>query len=166
MKHFTHIIALAFLATALLFATTNSAQAQRGGGSGGGGGSTSGGGSSNRHGGSFNLIFDRTSGVAGSRSTCIGGYNITTYVTTMSIDYRCRNLDLPDGTQIGAIVYTTDYFTGLPWLPIAAGNSTVTGGAAAFHNPNVITTGVNGLPVFQSIQLVLADGTVIFTGHP
>lgn len=165
----THLLASALLASFLFFGLVTPAAAQSGGGGGGGGGANSGGsggGSSVRHGGSFKLFFDQSSTPAGALSTCTGGYNLSTYVTTLTLDYKCSNLELADGTQIYAYVYTTDYFTGLPWLPIYAGASSVLRGKAAFNNPNVYTTGFNGLPVMRTVQLSLADGTVIFTGHP
>lgn len=169
MKNITRFVLVAAIGCILAIGTTGLASAQRSGG--GGGGSSSGGGGSssggiNRHGGSFNLVFDHTSFDVGSHSSCVGGYNLTTYVTTLSIDYKCSGLDLPDGTLIYATVYSTDYYTGLPWAPMDAGVTNVQGGKAVLRNPNVVTTGVNGLPVFRSIQLSLADGTVIFVGHP
>ena len=72
----------------------------------------------------------------------------------------------PDGTLIYANVFTVDYFSGLPWLPIYAGTSVVTRGKASFNNPNVYSTGLNGLPVMRTVQLSLAHGKAIFIGHP
>ena len=150
------------LSLALLGALSTVAPAQR---SGGGGGSSSGGGNA-RHGGSYNLTFDRSGTSAGSRCTCLGGYNLTTYVTTLSVDYNIKNSSLPDGTRVWATVLSTDWYTGLPWLPMPGGEATILGGRAAFHNANVVTTGVFGLPNLNQVVLSLDDGTVIFVGHP
>ena len=162
------LIAFAVISCGLLAASGSIAHARSGSNGGGGGGSSSGGASGggiNRHGGSFNLTYTST-GAGGSRSSCLGGYNLTTYVTTLSLDYVCKNLELPDGTQIYGIVYTTDYYTGIPWAPMNAGVSSVLGGKATLRNPNVVTTGVNGLPVMQVVELRLADGTLLFSGTP
>jgi hypothetical protein len=170
MKNLVQILMVAVLGCILFVGTSDLAHAQRsgsgGGGSSSGGGGTSGGGGINRHGGSFNLTFHQEGPLIGTRSTCQGGYNLTTYVTTLSVGYKCASLDYPDGTQVYGWVYTTDYFTGLPWLPLAAGAGTVIGGKINFQNPNVVTTGINGLPVMNRMDLTLADGTVIFTGTP
>ena len=150
------------LALMMLATLTCSAFAQRGGGSGGG----SGGGGNARHGGSFNLVYDHNGTVGGSRCSCIGGYNLTTYVTTLSIDYKLKNSDLPDGTLVYATVYSKDYYTGVSWLPMSGGAGSMLAGQISFHNPNVVTTGVFGLPVLQTVVLTLADGSVLFSGHP
>ena len=77
-----------------------------------------------------------------------------------------KNSDLPDGTLVFATVYSRDYYTGLPWAPMVGGAGSMLSGAISFHNPNVVTTGVFGLPVVTSVVLTLADGTVVFSGHP
>jgi hypothetical protein len=160
MNNFKILIASVALAALLLVGSATPALAKSGGG---GGGSSSG---TVRHGGAFTLYFAQTNSPAGDNSTCTGGFNLSTYVTTLTLDYKCLNLDLADGTVIYANVYTTDYFSGLPWAPLYAGTSTVLRGKAAFNNPNVYSTGLNGLPVMRYVVLSLEDGTPIFVGHP
>ena len=156
-------IAILALALALLGGLSTDVRAQKSGG--GGGGSTGGGGNA-RRGGSYNLTFDKSGAAAGSRCTCLGGYNLTTYVTTLSLDYKINNSDLPDGTRVWATVLATDWYTGLPWLPLPGGAVAIVGGKASFHNANVVTTGTFGLPNVNQVVLTLDDGTVLFVGHP
>jgi hypothetical protein len=158
---------------------TASGSAGGGGSSAGGGGSSAGGSSAggggggggigggiNRHGGNFNLIFDQAGPNVGSRSNCVGGYHYTTYVTTLAVDWECRNLDESDGQVLVTTVYSKDFFTGMPWAPMVCGTTTVLGGRAAFSNTNVITTGINGLPVIMNVVVSRPDGTPIWNGHP
>lgn len=167
----TAVRSFLFLFVGLIMAlgTANFATASGGSGGGGGGSSSGGGGNSGgigRHGGSFNLSYSQVGPTVGTRSSCIGGYNLTTYVTTLSLDWKCTSLPFDDGTEIDTLVFTIDYFNGTPWPVLDAGSTTVSGGKAILRNPNVVTTGINGLPVMQSVVLTLADGTPIFVGVP
>lgn len=148
----------------LALALAATANASGGSGGGVGGGVNSGG--INRHGGSYGMVYAPASTSYGPKAACIGNYNLTTYVTTLRVDWKCTNVNLPDGSLLYTYVLTNDYFTGNAWAPMFAGVTSLAGGKAVFTNPNVVTTGVNGLPVMKAVVIVAEDGSIVFTGVP
>ena len=134
----------------------NIAGAQRSGG-GGGGGSRAGG---------TNLIFDYCPAINGRIPIGTGNITITTYVTTVNLNIKSSNVDLPDNTELTVTVFAKDWITGKPWAPKVAGTMSLLGRKGALQALNVYQTAAGLVPIVSSIVITDPNGNVVMSWNP
>lgn len=153
MRNWTRPLVALFFCLALAI-TSGQADAQRRGGS------------SRRTGGRTALVFDYAPELNGRVPQCSGSIQVTTYVTTVSVDLKLSNVELPDNTTLYVTAYAVDYFNGNPWPSVLAGTLTVSSRKGALNSGSLYITGPGLLPLITYVVVTDENGNVIVSGHP
>lgn len=140
---------------------SNSAQA---GGSGGGGSTEVG----------TPFSFDNIASINGSTASYSGTYTVTQSIagyytwSTISMSFKGKPVNLPDGTPLYVTVYTSDAVTGEPYAPTRAANIIVSSKVAlekasvAVFDPRFTSDPIH----LDLVEVTTADGRVVVDVHP